>query len=86
MIAPSAKPKLPRPTPVTPQVLASSNQGNGFFYGLCLLIVGALMFYAGLNSSYSGQQKKLNRQGEFSLFGDIKDGRPPLATEDNAAE
>ena len=72
----------PRPaTPIAPQVLASSNEGTGFLYGLALFVAGILALYAGLNSSYTGQQKKLNRGGEFSLLGDIKDGRPPLEAE-----
>ncbi len=72
----------PRPTTAAPVVLASSIQGTGFFYGLSIFVAGILALYAGLNSSYSGQQTKAGRQGEFSLFGDIKDGRPPLATAD----
>jgi pSer/pThr/pTyr-binding forkhead associated (FHA) protein len=67
-------------TPVTPQVLASSSESGGFLYGLSLFIAGILALYAGLSSSYSGQQTKAGRQGEFSLLGDIKDGRPPLET------
>ena len=73
----------PRPTPVTPMPLASSQQGNGFLYGLSLLIAGILAFYAGLNSGYAGKQTKAGREGEFSLFGDIKDGRPPLPKADD---
>lgn len=69
--------------PVTPQVLASSSQGTGFLYGLGLLVAGFLALYAGLSSSYSGQQTKAGREGEFSLFGDIKDGRPLLPQEDS---
>ena len=72
----------PRPATAAPVVLASSTQGNGFLYGFSLLIAGILALYAGLNSSYAGQQKKAGRQGEFSLLGDIKDGRPPLKTAD----
>jgi len=76
----------PRPATLTPQVLASSSQGSGFLYGLCLLIAGSLALYAGLNSSYAGEQTKAGREGKFSLLGDIKDGRPPLArqAEDNS--
>ena len=66
--------------PVTPQVLASSSESGGFLYGLSLFVAGILALYAGLSSSYSGQQTKAGRQGEFSLLGDIKDGRPPLET------
>lgn len=73
----------PRPaTPVTPQVLASTSESSGFLYGLSLFVAGVLALYAGLASSYSGQQSKAGREGEFSLFGDIKDGRPPLEKAD----
>lgn len=67
-------------TPFTPpQMLASSNQGTGFLYGLSLIICGFLALYAGLNLSYTTQDTNLRgrSKGDFSLFSDIKDGRPP---------
>jgi len=68
----------PNKGPATPPVLASSNQGGGFAYGLALLVCGLLAFFAGLSNSYASKQKKAGREGEYSLFSDIKDGRPPM--------
>ena len=74
-----------RPAAVAP-VLASSNEGSGFLYGLALLVCGILAFYAGLDHSYSGKQRDAGRKGDLSLFGDIKDGRPPLPVAEEDTE
>ena len=68
----------PNKGPTAPPVLASSTQGGGFAYGLALLVCGLLAFFAGLSNSYSGKQKSAGREGEYSLFSDIRDGRPPM--------
>jgi hypothetical protein len=41
-----------------------------------------IAFYAGLDSSYRGQQEDLGRSGKVSLLSDIKDGAPPLPEPD----
>ncbi len=67
-----------RPAAAPAPVLASSNQGNGFLYGLALIVCGALALFAGLNNSYVKQQENTGREGEISLLSDMKNGRPPL--------
>lgn len=63
--------------PVTTPPLPSANTGGGFLV-FATVICGILAFYAGLDHSYSGGQRKSGREGDISLFQDIKDGRPPL--------
>ncbi len=69
-----------RPAQLGQPVLASA-EGVGFFYTLCLLVCGVGALCAGLNNSYANKQKIAGREGEISLFKDIKDGRPPLPKE-----
>jgi pSer/pThr/pTyr-binding forkhead associated (FHA) protein len=66
-----------RPATVAQPALASNSGGSGFSYGLALLVCGIAAFYAGLDHSYSGKQRTAGREGDVSLFGDFKDGRPP---------
>lgn len=75
----------PRRSVAAAPALASASQGPGFFYGVCLLLVGILAFYAGLNSSYQEKQSKAGRKGEISLFQDIKDGRSALPKVDETS-
>ena len=70
-----------RPGQIVQPVLSPSTQGVGFFYTLCLLVCGLGALCAGLNNSYANKQKIAGREGEISLFKDIKDGRPPLPKE-----
>lgn len=69
----STPPRSPAPIPALP----SASSGGGFF-GLAMLICGLLAFCAGLGHSYSKKQKEAGREGEVSLFLDIREGRPPL--------
>jgi predicted component of type VI protein secretion system len=70
----------------SPPVLASSTEGNGFLYGLAILICGLLAFLAGLNNSYAAKQRDAGREGDISLLSDIKNGRPPLAEAEEQGE
>lgn len=70
--------------PIAPPVLASTNQGSGALFGIALFVCGIAAFYAGLDHSYSGKQRDLNREGDFSLLSDIQNGRPPLPSEKEA--
>ena len=70
-------PGLPAALPA----LASSNSGNGFLYGLGLIVCGAAAFYAGMDHSYKGMDINEDRKN-FTLLSDIKDGRPPIPEKD----
>ena len=78
--APPARSAAPAP------LLASSDQGNGFLYGLALLVCGFAAFYAGLDHSYSGKQRDLGRKDDISLLKDIKEGKPPLLEVEDESE
>lgn len=76
----------PPASPIAPPVLASTNQGSGALFGIALFVCGIAAFYAGLDHSYSGKQRDLGREGDFSLLSDIQNGRPPLPSEEEAKD
>jgi hypothetical protein len=85
--APSRKPgkAMTLKTPARPVAsatpapsLPSAHTGGSGFFGIVTLICGLGAFYAGLDASYRGKQEELGRKDKVSLFGDIKDGAPPL--------
>lgn len=69
----------------TPPMLASSSSGSGGL-GFVTFILGALALVAGVNNGYVSKQEKLGREGEVSLFADIKDGKPAAKTEAEDSE
>ena len=75
----SPPPSRKAPTPAAPvaqPVLASTQQGNGFLYGVALFICGILAFYAGLDSRYREQARDNGRKGDVNLLQDMREGRP----------
>ncbi|MEN8694222.1 MAG: FHA domain-containing protein [Akkermansiaceae bacterium] len=58
-------------------VLSSSSSGSGMI-GFGAFVLGVLALFAGMNNGYVSKQEDRGRKGDFSLFGDIKDGRPAL--------
>lgn len=75
-----AAPAAPSPA------LPSANSGGSGFFGIAVFVCGLVAFYAGLDSSYRGDQKDLGRTGDISLFGDIKDGAPPAPKPEDEEE
>lgn len=75
---PLKTPARPVASPVPVPSLASANTGGSGFFGIATLVCGLVAFYGGLDASYRGKQEDLGRKDEVSLFGDIKDGAPPL--------
>lgn len=73
-----ARPSAPYSPP--PPVLTSASSGSGMVgFGVCLL--GIIALVAGLNNGYVSKQERQGRKGDFTLFGDIKNGRPTLEKE-----
>lgn len=66
--------------------LPSAHTGGSGFFGMVTLICGLGAFYAGLDASYRGKQEELGRNDKVSLFGDIKNGAPPLPEADEDTE
>lgn len=58
-------------------VLASNTGGTGMI-GFGATVLGILALVAGLNNGYVSKQEKNGRSGDFSLFGDIKNGKPAI--------
>lgn len=67
------------PAPYTPPspMLSSSGGGSGML-GFGAFVLGVVALIAGLNNGYVAKQEKQGRTGDFSLFGDIKNGKPAL--------
>ena len=69
---------------IPPPLLSSSNQSGSGLFTFAVLVCGILAFLGGLGSSYSRDQRKAGREGDVSLFMDIKNGRPELpSSEEN---
>ncbi|MDA8975183.1 FHA domain-containing protein [Akkermansiaceae bacterium] len=85
--APAAAPKrrvvqaAPASPISAPPMLASSSSGSGGL-GFVTFILGVLALLAGVNNGYVNDQEE-HREGDISLFADIRDGKPAAAkTED----
>lgn len=62
-----------------PPMLASSSSGSGGL-GFITFILGVLALAAGINNGYVNKQKE-HREGDISLFVDIRDGKPAVKAE-----
>lgn len=68
-------------SPITPQPMLSSGNSSGGF-GFFTSILGVLALLAGINNGYVNDQEE-HRDGDISLFADIRDGKPLVKTDDS---